>query len=544
MGHRQSSPKGLPINSTFKLPSQVPAWPPGTGFATGSISLGELEVCQVTTFTKIWSYNEGGVDNLGASFFKPASIPSGFFMLGCYCQPNSKQLSGWVLAGKGSQTLKIPVDFSLVWSSESLNIKQDDHGYFWLPIPPQGYKAVGFMVTSTPEKPPLDEIRCVRSDLVDECELDTWVWDHNKDNGEVISFYSLRPTHRGTSAVGVRVGTFCVQVNGEPNYLTNVGCLKNMSRDPFSSYMPSLTQVEAIMKVYSPWIYFHPDEAYLPSSVPWFFTNGALLYQNGSSTPTPIDPAGSNLPQGGSEDDSYWIALPVNETDAGRVKKGALQSAECYLHIKPMLGATFTDVAIWVFYPFNGPARAKVKLVNISLGKIGEHVGDWEHVTLRISNFSGELWQVYCSQHSKGTWVGVEDLEFEGGNKAVVYASLHGHALYPRAGLVLQGDSNLGIGIRNDTAKGTKMDTGERYVVVAGESLGSVAEPPWLNYAKRWGPTITYNIAVELKKVTTILPGKLKDALESVIRKLPAEVLGESGPTGPKMKSNWSVDEA
>ncbi|CAN6454222.1 unnamed protein product [Victoria cruziana] len=510
MGHRHSSSKRFPIDSTFKLPSELPPWPPSTGFGTGSINLGEIE---------IW-----GLDNLGVSFFKPVSIPCGFFMLGCYCQPNAKQFSGWVLGGKGSdQALGIPVDFSLVWSSKSFNIKQDDHGYFWLLVPPQGYKAVGFVVTSTPEKPPLDEIRCVRSDLLDQCELDTWIWDNNDDGGEV-KFYNLRPTHRGTSALVVRVGTFCLQINGEPN-LTNLGCLKNMSPEPFS-YMPRLTQVEDIMKVYSPWIYFHPDDPYLPSSVPWFFTNGALLYQEGNSTPSIIEPAGSNLPIGGPDDGSYWIGL-----------KGDLPSVECYLHIKPMLGATFTDVAIWIFHPFNGPARAKVKLFNISLGRIGEHVGNWEHITLRISNFSGELWQVYCSQHSKGTWVGVEDLEFEGGNKVVVYSSLHGHALYPRAGLVLQGDSKLGIGIINYTAKGPKMDTGERYDVVAGEGLHSVAEPPWLNHAKRWGPTITYDIGVELKKVTRLVPRKLKDALESVIRKLPAKVIGESGPTGPQMKS-------
>ena len=39
------------------------------------------------------------------------------------------------------------------------------------------------------------------------------------------------------------------------------------------------------------------------------------------------------------------------------------------------------------------------------LGSIGSHVGDWEHLTLRVSNFSGELLRMYFSQHSAGTWV-------------------------------------------------------------------------------------------------------------------------------------------
>ncbi|KAI9120962.1 hypothetical protein K1719_007995 [Acacia pycnantha] len=40
------------------------------------------------------------------------------------------------------------------------------------------------------------------------------------------------------------------------------------------------------------------------------------------------------------------------------------------------LGGTFTDLAMWIFYPFNGPARAKVEFINVSLGKISEHMGD------------------------------------------------------------------------------------------------------------------------------------------------------------------------
>ena len=47
----------------------------------------------------------------------------------------------------------------------------------------------------------------------------------------------------------------------------------------------------------------------------------------------------------------------------------------------------------------------------------------------------------------------------------------------------------------------------------------------------------------ELKKVTKVLPGKLKSAFEKVVRGLPDEALGEQGPTGPKMKDNWTGDE-
>ncbi|CBI18663.3 unnamed protein product, partial [Vitis vinifera] len=435
--------KSLAIETSFKLPAPMPTWPPGEGFAGGTIDLGGgLEVCQISSFTKVWATHEGGPDNLGATFFEPSPMPEEFCMLGCYSQPNKKPLFGWVLAGK-----------------DNTNNPLDGNGYVWLPTPPDGYKAVGHVITNLPEKPSLDKIRCVRSDLTDLCEADT---------------------DRGAQA------------------------LANISSNLYA--MPNLAQVDALVQAYSPWVYLHPDEQYLPSSVSWFFQNGALLYQQGEeSKPVNIDPTGSNLPQGGSNDGAYWLDLPVDAKAKETVKKGDLQDSMTYMHIKPMLGATFTDIAIWIFYPFNGPARAKVELINISLGKIGEHVGDWEHVTLRVSNFNGKLMNVFFSEHSSGTWVNASELEFQNGNKVVSYASLHGHAFYPKPGLVLQGSGAMGI--RNDTAKSKMvMDTGTRYIVVAAEYLGSaVVEPPWLNYYRKWGPKIR--------------------------------------PTGPKMKKNWDGDE-
>ncbi|CAL0326329.1 unnamed protein product [Lupinus luteus] len=109
--------------------------------------------------------------------------------------------------------------------------------------------------------------------------------------------------------------------------------------------------------------------------------------------PIRIEPNGTNIPQGGNNDGAYWIDLSRDAENKYRVSKGDLKSAKSYVHVKAMYGGTFTDLALWAFYPLNGPSRVKVKFIkNIDLGKIGEHVGEWEHVTLRISNFNGPLW--------------------------------------------------------------------------------------------------------------------------------------------------------
>ncbi|KAJ6849304.1 uncharacterized protein M6B38_269945 [Iris pallida] len=537
----------LPIETPFKMPSPMPSWPSGDGFADGSIDLGGLEVRQISDFAKVWATGEGGEGDLGATFFAPSSVPDGFFALGSYAQPNDRPLFGWVLVAKdtsggGGGSLARPVDYSLVWSSESSNVKRDGNGYFWLPVAPDGYRAAGHVVTGTPEKPSLDASRCVHSDFTEDCESDSLIWTSSGQDG--VDVRGLRPSVRGTRALGVWVGTFAARPNSSSGGPPALACLKNKSSS--LSSMPNRRQVQAIAQAYSPWVYFHPDEPYLPSSVSWFFDNGGLLYQKGNATATRVDSTGSNLPQGGSNDGEYWLDLPADRDGRDRVARGDLAGAEANLHVKPMLGGTFTDVAVWMFYPFNGPARAKVGPVSVRLGRIGEHVGDWEHVTLRVSNLTGELWRVYFSEHSGGSWVDASLLEYRD-ERPVAYASLNGHAFYPKAGLVLQGDAKLGIGIRNDTARGAEMDTGARFGIVSAEYLGAsndaVSEPPWLNYTREWGPKISYDVAEELAKLGRFLPGKLRRALEDLVKGLPEEVLGEEGPTGPKVKASWDMDE-
>ncbi|KAL8228809.1 hypothetical protein R6Q57_013709 [Mikania cordata] len=516
---------------TFKLPSPLPKWPPGNRFASGTIDLGGLQVSQVTTFNKIWRANEGGPDNLGATFYDSIAIPQGFSSLGSYAQPNNVPFSGHILVVKDTSnnpsnpTLKPPIDYTLLWSSESLDTKKDGEGYIWLPIAPEGYKAIGYIVSSSSAKPPHDKVSCVREDFTDTTNRLT---NDGLENENDLYLNGLNAYH---SMSGFVVGN------------QRVANLKGN----LSNSMPNLNQIKALIQTYSPVIYFHPDEQYLPSSVDWFFQNGALLYHKGDeSKPTRVDNNGLNLPQGGSNDDTYWLDLPLDGSSKDRVKKGNLQDTCAYFHVKPVSEGLFTDIAIWVFYPFNGASRAKVKFLNLSLGKLGEHVGDWEHVTLRINNINGELNSVFFSQHSWGKWVSASELEYHNGNKPVVYASLHGHASYPKSGCVLLGSEGADIGVRDDTAKSDKMmDTGARAVVMAAEylSAAAVVEPPWLNYERKWGPKIDYDVDKEISRLKSVMIWKLKKEFERLMESVPRELLGEDGPTGPKVKTSWSGDE-
>ncbi|KAK8542957.1 hypothetical protein V6N12_015532 [Hibiscus sabdariffa] len=546
----------LPLPQPFSLPSPIPDWPSGQGFATGKINLGELEVVKITEFESVWSCDLLRGKAKGVTFYKPVGIPDGFFCLGYYCQPNGQPLRGYVLAARervvsvpedcrdhdsdlGFPALRKPVNYSLIWSSDSL---RNGCGFFWLPNAPVGYKAMGILVTDMPEEPNVDEVRCVREDLTESCEIKDAILFAGADPFQV---WNTRPCKRGMFCKGVSVGTFfCSTYFVSEDEELEIACLKNL--DPTLHAMPDLNQIHALIKHYGARVFFHPDEDCLPSSVQWFFKNGALLCEDGKLKGEPIDYRGSNLPCGGTNDGAFWIDLPGDDSARNNVKKGNLESAELYVHVKPALGGTFTDVVMWIFCPFNGPANLKIGLMNIQMSKLGQHVSDWEHFTLRISNFTGELWQVYFSQHSGGEWVDAFDLEYIEGNKPIVYSSKHGHASFPHPGMYLQGSVKLGIGIRNDAARSKYfVDSSTRYQIIAAEHLGDgvVTEPCWLNYMREWGPTIVYDSRSELDRIINLLPFFVRFSVENIFDLFPTELYGEEGPTGPKEKDNWEGDE-
>lgn len=454
---------------------------PGGQFGTGAIRIGEIELREITAF----------LPTGGATLFSPSSLPSGFFHLGSPNPSSPRTLIARDTSHSSSPSLSPPINFTLLFSTNSSRI--------WLLLPPPGFSPVGYLITSSTQNPLLSSIRCVRDDLL------------------------IRPCKPGT-----------------PLACFNTNALTLAST-------PNLTQINALIQTHAPWFYFHPNEPYLPSSVPWFFNNGALLYTN--STPishVPIDPAGDILPQGGRNDGGYWIDLPVDSSAQQIIKAGNLSSARAYIHVKPATGIASTDIVFWLFYPFNGAAKARVGLFSVGLGRLGEHVGDWEHVTQRFSNFDGGLKEMYFSQHSSGSWVDAADLEYvAGGIRPAAYATLHGHAFYPKAGLVLKGEVERGIGLMDLTAKGgLAMDAAEVADVVSAAGYLGVEEPPWLQYMREWGPKVEYDEAKEMEKAVRFLPGKLKTAVRNLVKKLPPELLGEEGPTGPKEKASWNGDEA
>ncbi|KAL8204534.1 hypothetical protein R6Q57_010157 [Mikania cordata] len=286
-------------------------------FGNGTIDLGGLEVYQALYFKKIWETHNGGPKGLGATFYEPTSIPTGFSLIGHYCKPNSIAMFASVLTAKdntGDPThgaLKNPIDYRLIWTSKGLNVSQHEEGYIWLPVSPDGYKPMGHIVTTSPKKPSLDKVKCVRSDFTDLTKVDKWIWGHKMDGSS--NMVNLHATKPKTIELGVPTGLFLAR-NGSNTH--ELPCLKMANNNPYTA-MPNFDQIIALIDAYAPLVYFHPDEQYFPSPVFWFFQNGVELYQAGQ-IPSSVNYDGSNLPSNGGVDDAF-LDLPSGEEDKERV---------------------------------------------------------------------------------------------------------------------------------------------------------------------------------------------------------------------------------
>lgn|GEM_PF-3582169 len=145
----------------------------------------------------------------------------------------------------------------------------------------------------------------------------------------------------------------------------------------------------ALLETYAPRVWLATDERYMPSSVEWAFPYlNRVLHVNG-----------------------YWLhtkeALDSPSDGTLEVFSGNLDSAAVYAYfIKKQIPVggievDVVDLVYFFYYPYN---RGKEVFSTI----FGSHVGDWEHITVRLSWQFGDMewafepYQIYLSAHNFG----------------------------------------------------------------------------------------------------------------------------------------------
>ena len=217
------------------------------------------------------------------------------------------------------------------------------------------------------------------------------------------------------------------------------------------------------LRKYAPQVRFHSKEAYWPSSVEWSFRFLKRHWrQNTGSwwleTKQPLKAPSSVLAYfHGADPKRQWTGVPLS-----------LEEVPAYAFWHRVDDDT-VDLVYFFYYPYN---RGK-EVVNTIFGS---HVGDWEHVTVRLSRRQdgqglsplwSSLWwsryarepSFYLAAHSHGAkaaWIYVAKVR--GTEHPIIYAAWGSHGSYLKPGNHKYG-SAAGKALVDRTNEGTAWDT-------------------------------------------------------------------------------------
>ncbi|UQS14486.1 Vps62-related protein [Pseudomonas sp. HS6] len=192
---------------------------------TESIKSGNLLINFTTEFHRIW--DSRGSDSAPGSFWRLAPDPDalpGYFPLGDivvrgYDNVNGSKIVAVVREGDetpAGKALSRPIDYEKVWRDSSSGAAADCT--VWRPIPPSGYVALGVVCSNGRDKPLLNTVRCVRSDLVVAANLGDLIWsDKGSGARQNFSAWHIDPPPAQPGEIYFSPGSFfAVQSHGKP----------------------------------------------------------------------------------------------------------------------------------------------------------------------------------------------------------------------------------------------------------------------------------------------------------------------------------------
>lgn len=216
------------------------------------LDTGELTITIVDTFEYRWRDQGSGCTHDG-SFYHPVT-DNGFHALGSlgfpgYGNPQGNYAMMVVKADEGSDALVEPEDYSLLWFYRRFLFPggYDTLATFWIPVAPEGYRAMGLVAQSGPAKPPLSDIVCVRADLTTEGEAGSFIWNDDESSmPRDLGCWNIYPPQTGPHSLAfLQTGTFVGWNYWNPPTTHPVMNVLKLDlpilvEAPYQSYVPSL----------------------------------------------------------------------------------------------------------------------------------------------------------------------------------------------------------------------------------------------------------------------------------------------------------------
>ncbi|NTX01026.1 Vps62-related protein [Myxococcus sp. CA040A] len=463
-----------------------------------------LSVQAETHFDWVYDdHNTGAHDNISVWRPRLDRFP-GHYSLGDVAMPShgSPPRMTFVVSGEGD-VLAPPIDYDLVWDDKHTRGSHD--ASFWHPRPAPGYTCLGSVATLGYDKPSTQLIRCVRSEYVLPASP-AWLWDDRGSSAyrDGTVFQANATDHRSLTASSMVGQVGYGAANASLFWALNKSALANAELQ--GAPVDDLTVLQ-----YAPLVWLHPDEYYWPSSAEFFLANvtpvGYFM-----ETREPLGCASCTDPaflHGQRPDPTTHV--PMYAQIIPRTQAGAPTQT--------------TDVVYWMFYPYNGGKRVCVGFYNAvhsCLGKFstfGNHVGDWEHVTVRFVD--GRPTHVFMAQHAEGQL-------FVYGDKALgllnfhpeTYVAFGSHGAYPDTGSHVYKTLFNGELLSDETGRGTPWIGWDRPVIIPWQPLGTYTStngPAWMDSILQWGNP--------------------PDGCLNIVTQYSNECIRNGGPSGPMLKT-------
>lgn len=225
-----------------------------------------------------------------------------------------------------------------------------------------------------------------------------------------------------------------------------------------------------LLDKYKPIIYLHKDENYFPSSIDYVLKNSDLVSFSEKYKKIANKPLSGNILKNATW--KSYIDIPLNIIHGEK----DLSSVSIYGIVNEYMN--YIDLTYITFYPYNGSYNI------LKIQKVGDHFGDLEHLTIRITKDSNKeplqrIIKVFFGAHQikDGRWVYPEELEYENG-RIVAYSALNGHGLYNKNGMAFRY-----YGLANDyLEKGHRWDPKVEYLFKETHPMYEPEKMGWIYY--------------------------------------------------------------
>ena len=333
----------------------------------------------------------------------------------------------------------------------------------------------------------------------------------------------------------------------------------------------------AVIQQYAPTVYLHPYDKHHPMAVEEFLGQNSMLDSSGNvlkSGLTPADLAAYSSATNYLGFTNNTFPSASNDFESGDpIVPGAIAGwgqSNAPIYVKTIDYGSYIDLKFYMFYGINGfqtfqagiIVNFKTEPYLFDWANFALHEGDWEHVTVRISEDTTRLLGVFYSQHGKAAWVPNPALD---GTHPVVYSAWDSHANFPGSDIyiddiILNSPGVIPLSwikvanITTNTAGGTTVAYGQPNPYYpngitwkpwqnASQLVlldGNAAAAQWLAFNGNWGPTWT----TPVEQAPALPSGAGTELFDLATAGNTLGLLGnythESGPLGPQA-AGWNV---